>query len=144
VAAGYFLRAQELVDLVDNQPEKAIKRWLQQHVTDPVSVSVIGLAQARAQIETIAAPDERAEAHSRLARIVAAIRHQSGEPLVFDAEVAELWQRMLAAPSLATQVPKVALQEYALATAYGLTIAEGDRAWHEALRALGVRIEALT
>lgn len=144
MAAGYFLRAQELVDLVDNDTQKPIKRWLQHHPADPVSVSVIGLAQARASIETIAEPNERIEAHGRLARVVALVRHRTGEPLVFDSEVAELWQRLLAAPALAAlTIPQVTLQEYALASAYGLTVVETARPWHEALTGMGLRVEVI-
>ena len=62
---GYLLREQELLDLVDNRATSPIKDWLQKHRDDPVSVSVIGLARARAELESIPDPNERAESHRR-------------------------------------------------------------------------------
>ncbi len=144
MAVGYLLRAQELLGLVDNDPAAPIKVWLQGHVADAVSVSVIGVALARAEIETIDDPNERIEAHGRLARVVSMVRNRAGVPLAFDSEVAEIWQRLLSAPQVkAAAVPHVSLQEYAVAIAYGLTVAESARPWHGALQGLGVSFEIL-
>lgn len=141
MANGYLLRAQELLDLADEE-DQPIKRWVDEHAEAGVSVTVIGIALAQAMIEAVDESNERRELTRRLSEMLALMHNRTGPPLEFNQLAANIWQWMLTATTLQT-VTKLSLQEYAIAVVNGLTVVERSRAYHDALRDLGVSVETL-
>jgi predicted acylesterase/phospholipase RssA len=139
MANGYLLRAQELLDLADEE-DQPIKRWVDEHAEAGVSVTVIGIALAQAMIEAVDESNERRELTRRLSEMLALMHNRTGPPLEFNQLAANIWQWMLTATTLQT-VTKLSLQEYAIAVVNGLTVVERSRAYHNALRDLGVSVE---
>lgn len=139
--AGYFFRAQELLDCISNNADESIKRWLAEHEDEPVSISVIGLAAAQAEIAKLGDSNEREEGELRLTQFVSRVRNRTGSPLPFDDNAAAVWQRLISAPQ--AKVPHITLQEYAIAATYGLIVVEAHREWHAALVQLGIVFDVL-
>jgi len=138
---GYLIRAQELLDLVDDA-EQPVQRWVAAHPEAVISVTVIGVAMALAQIELVADAGERLEWHRRLSEALALNQARVGAPLPFDEVAAGVWQWMLSVGTL-KDAPRTALQEYALAKTFGLTVLELPQPWHAALGALQLNVEVL-
>lgn len=138
----YLLRAQQLLHIADDAP-RPIQSWVKEHQDANMYVNVIGVARARAHIDRLPDPAERREFERRLDATLATLQVRGGTPpLAFDDLAARAWQSMLIESSL-NHVPKIALQEYAIAVVYGLAVVEHAKAEHSILTTLGVEIEAL-
>ena len=136
-----LLRAQQLLHLADDAP-RAIQSWVRDNADATMYVTVIGVARARAHIERLPDPAERREFERRLDVTLATLQVRGTLPLAFDDLAARAWQSMLIDSAL-SDVPKIALQEYAIAVVYGLAVVEHAKPEHEVLKTLGVEIEAL-
>jgi hypothetical protein len=141
VAGGYLLRAQELIDLISDD-DTQVKRWLAHRPDAAISVTVIGVAMARARLQDVDNAVERDEWERRFEDFVALTQTRSGPALGFDEIAARIWRLLLSAKTL-VQVPRTALQEYAIASIHGLTVLERRRTWHADVAALGVPLEEL-
>ena len=139
---NWLLPAQTLLDLISSDPTP-VDAWAVSVETRALRVSVISIAQARAEIMRVHDAGLRSRLTADLGSLIAQLEADSDlPPLPFIAAHASVWEALMHEPSIAG-VAQTNRQVYATAMYEGLTVVESSQTATPALRALGIEIHAI-
>lgn len=138
---NWLLPAQTLLDLIAGQPTPA-QTWAGPIDLQTLRVSVVSIAQARAEIMRVSDVGQRMRSEADLSSFLAQLEADAGPPLPFIQAHASVWAALMHEPTIAG-VPQTDRQVYATAMHEGLTVVETAKPPTGALQQLGVLIHVI-
>lgn len=138
---NYLLSAQVLLDLCSttNNPARA---WSKPVPSTKLRLSVLTVSQVRAFVRSVSGTADGERAWARLADLLAKIKADGGDPLLFGEGASTAWQSLMNEPTLGN-MDQIERLFYATAFSEGLCVVEYEHAHSSALGPLGIKVRSL-
>lgn len=139
---NWLLPANTLLQLIGSGKTPA-RQWADTIDTRALRTSVISVAQVSAKLQSVMDSVIRTRLEADLSTLLAHMKADSGVgPLIFSLQHAMMWSHLCMDTSL-DPVGQIDRQVYSTALHEGLEVVEPNRIEHAALKAVGIRINAL-